>query len=189
MSAGESITVSSTGGQKAGNLERYDLIPPEPLRQLAEHCGRGALKYEDHNWAKGYEWGKSFAALNRHLWQFWAGEDIDEETGSNHMVAVAWHAFALLQFMQDHPDFDTRPTAPRDTRPTTPKSVPDRVNDLTADEAYRLYEWDFGDLRFRYRNRWELTAQSNLKYGPSTVWQPAMVCQTRFSHGEYVRVQ
>lgn len=108
MSANETMNVSSTGARKAGNLERYDLIPPEPLRLLALHYGRGSLKYQDHNWARGYDWGLSFAALNRHLWQFWAGEDIDPETGSPHMAAVAWHAFSLLQFAIDHPDFDSR---------------------------------------------------------------------------------
>lgn len=108
MSKDEVVHTSSTGAQKAGNLERYDLIPAEPLRLLALHYGRGSLKYADHNWARGYDWGLSFAALNRHLWQFWAGEDIDPETGSPHMAAVAWHAFSLLQFAIDHPDFDSR---------------------------------------------------------------------------------
>ncbi|AEK09995.1 hypothetical protein FDH96_gp084 [Mycobacterium phage Rey] len=108
MSAGEVITTSSTGAQKAGNLERFDLIPVEALRELAEHFGRGALKYADRNWEKGYEWGKSYAALCRHLTQFWAGEDIDPETGSKHIIAVAWHAFVLATFMDRYPEFDDR---------------------------------------------------------------------------------
>ena len=109
MSKGEEITTSATGAQKAGNLERYDLIPSEPLRLLAEHYGRGARKYKDRNWELGYEWSKSFAALNRHLWQFWNGEDIDAETGSPHIIAVAWHAFALAEWFSTHPEFDNRP--------------------------------------------------------------------------------
>ena len=108
MSANETMNVSPTGAQKAGNLERYDLLPAEPLRMLAEHYGRGALKYSDDNYRKGYDWRLSYAALNRHLWQFWAGEDIDAETGSPHLVAVAWHAFTLLEFIETHPEFDTR---------------------------------------------------------------------------------
>jgi hypothetical protein len=111
LSKGETIKTSSTGAQKAGNLERYDLIPAEPLRKLAEHYGRGAQKYADRNWEKGYDWSQSFAALNRHLWQFWAGEDIDPETGSPHMVAVAWHAFALVEYMDTYPEFDNRPSS------------------------------------------------------------------------------
>lgn len=27
-----------------------------------------------------------------------------------HMAAVAWHAFALLEFMETHRDFDNRPS-------------------------------------------------------------------------------
>jgi hypothetical protein len=106
---GEVRAVSSTGGEKAVKLARYDLIPAKPLRSLAEHFGRGARKYEDNNWRRGYEWSKSFAALNRHLWQWWDGEDIDAETGSSHLVAVAWHAFALLEYSETHKEFDDRP--------------------------------------------------------------------------------
>ncbi|ASR86796.1 hypothetical protein SEA_FINDLEY_56 [Mycobacterium phage Findley] len=88
--------------------ERYDRIPAEPLRMLAEHYGRGARKYADDNWRRGYDWRLSFAALNRHLWQWWAGEEIDAETGSPHLIAVAWHAFTLAEFVEIHPEFDTR---------------------------------------------------------------------------------
>ena len=108
MSTDETIETSATGGQKAGNDERYDLIPVEPLRLLAKHYGVGAKKYDDDNWRKGYDWRKSYAALSRHLNQFWAGEDIDKETGSPHIIAVAWHAFTLSEFMATHPEFDTR---------------------------------------------------------------------------------
>lgn len=98
-----------TGAEKGTKLARYDLIPAEPLRLLAEHYGRGARKYADRNWEKGYEWSKSFAALCRHLWAFWAGEDIDAETGSPHLVAVAWHALAMLEYTRTHPELDDRP--------------------------------------------------------------------------------
>lgn len=106
---GEEIrTVSSTGGEKGVKLERYDLIPTPALAVLARHYGVGAQKYAEHNWRKGYEWSKSYAALQRHANAFWNGEDIDEETGSSHMAAVAFHAFALLTFIEEQPDFDDR---------------------------------------------------------------------------------
>lgn len=98
-----------TGGEKGQKLARYDLIPAGPLRLLAEHFGRGARKYEDRNWERGYAWSLTFAALNRHLWAWWGGEDIDAETGSPHLAAVAWHAFALLEFAETHPELDDRP--------------------------------------------------------------------------------
>lgn len=132
----EERTTSSTGGQKGVKLARFDLIPVGPLRELAEHYGKGARKYDNHQWRQGYEWGKSYAALLRHLTDFWSGKDYDvcsndpdgcsfvdsdgnpfepaepdtcyNHTGSHHMVAVAWHAFGLLEFKDVHPDHDDR---------------------------------------------------------------------------------
>lgn len=106
---GETRSVSATGGEKGVKLARYDLIPTEPLRQLAEHYGKGAQKYEDRNYERGYEWSKSYAALQRHANAFWSGETWDPETGSNHMVAVAWHALALVLFCEKQPGYDDRP--------------------------------------------------------------------------------
>ena len=98
-----------TGGIKGSKNARFDLIPAEPLWALAEHYGKGLAKYGIRNWEKGYDWGLSFSALQRHAWAFWNGEDIDDETGSHHLTAVAWHAFALLEWMQTHPEKDDRP--------------------------------------------------------------------------------
>lgn len=110
--SGEVRTTSSTGGQKGVKPQRFDLIPPVPLTRLSELYGNGAAKYADHNWAKGYEWSKSFGALMRHAWQFWNGEDIDDEMGLPHMTAVAWHAFSLVHFLENpekYAQFDNRP--------------------------------------------------------------------------------
>lgn len=100
---------SKTGGQKGQKTARYDLIPAYPLLEIAKMYGKGAEKYDDRNWEKGYPWSLSFAALNRHLWQFWMGEYIDQETGQPHLSAVAFHAMALMEFHRTHPEFDDRP--------------------------------------------------------------------------------
>ena len=92
------IVDPTTGGQKGSKLARFSLLPPEFIWALAEHYGKGALKYEDRNWQKGYRWGLSVDALQRHLHQWLMGEDNDAETGSNHLIAVAWHACALFIF-------------------------------------------------------------------------------------------
>lgn len=115
MSDNETIHISATGGKKAGNLERYDLIPTEPWRMLAKHFGVGSLKYDDDNWRKGYDWRLSYAALQRHINQFWAGEDIDDETGSPHVIAAAWHCVVLAWFMEHRREFDTRSEATEKT--------------------------------------------------------------------------
>lgn len=104
----EILTTSSTGGQKGVKEARFDLIPAEALHLVAEHYGKGAKKYTEHNWRKGFEWSKSYAALQRHLNAFWAGEDLDPETGSPHLAAVVFHALTLLTFMVEQPGFDDR---------------------------------------------------------------------------------
>ncbi len=135
--AKEIRSTSSTGGQKGTKNERFDLIPTGPLTELANHFGSGAKKYKDHQWRQGYEWSKSYAAIQRHLNAFWGGEDLDicppdgdgcsfvthegepfedyvegvscyNHTGNHHMAAVAWHAFALLEFKERFPEHDDR---------------------------------------------------------------------------------
>lgn len=98
VAAGEVRTVSDTGGEKGTKAQRYDLLPGEALDIIAEHYAVGAEKYAAHNWRRGYEWSKAFAAMMRHAWLFWRGEDNDKETGTPHMAAVAFHAMSLLTF-------------------------------------------------------------------------------------------
>lgn len=108
MHDGEVRVTSSTGGQKGTKPARFDLLPPRALTTVAELYGKGAEKYDDHNWRKGYDWSLSFAAMMRHAWAFWGGEDIDPETGLPHMASVAFHALGLLEFMVEQPEFDDR---------------------------------------------------------------------------------
>jgi len=103
------IKNTATGGEKGSKLARFDLVPVGPLTKLAEHYGRGAEKYEDRNWERGIDWSLSYAALMRHVVAWWGGEDCDEDTGSTHMAAVAWHAFALMEYATTHPELDNRP--------------------------------------------------------------------------------
>jgi len=88
----------TTGGQKGSKLAKFSLIPPEAMWELAEHYGKGCVKYESRNWEKGYAWSLTVDALQRHLNQWLRGESRDKETGSHHLIAVAWHAFALFTF-------------------------------------------------------------------------------------------
>lgn len=82
-----------TGAQRDSQDDkpRYDLIPVEPLRRLAELYARGARKYSDDNFKKGMPYRRVYASLFRHLMQ-WASGDAQED----HLAAVAWNAFALM---------------------------------------------------------------------------------------------
>lgn len=94
----EEYVTSSTGGVKGKKKARFSLMPGKVLWALAEHFGVGAEKYDDRNWEKGYDWSLSFDALMRHAWAWWEGEDVDEETGSSHLMGVIFHAVALAFF-------------------------------------------------------------------------------------------
>jgi hypothetical protein len=108
---GEQMVVDpETGGAKGSKLARFDLLPYDALLLVAEHFGKGASKYQDRNWERGYDWGLSMAALQRHLAAFWSGEDVDEETGSFHLQAVVFHALALLTFQIRDLGTDSRGT-------------------------------------------------------------------------------
>lgn len=95
-----------------GEKLRFDLIPAYPLETLADVYTRGAIKYEDRNWEKGMKWSRIFAAIMRHLWAFWRGEDIDKESGQPHVAHAAWGCFALLEYMRVKREFDDRPNKP-----------------------------------------------------------------------------
>ena len=87
---------------------RYDLIPPEFMEALAHHFRVGALKYADRNWEKGMSWGICFSSLMNHAWKWMRGEEVDQETGSHHMIAVAWNAMAIYIYYKRGIGTDTR---------------------------------------------------------------------------------
>jgi hypothetical protein len=107
------VTDPTTGGQKGKKLAQLSLIPTGPLLQLAEHYGRGAAKYSPHQWRRGVAWSLCYDAMMRHALAFWGGEELDPETGSPHLAAVAWHAFALLHFCDAYRAGDDRPAHPQ----------------------------------------------------------------------------
>ena len=109
LKGGEVRVTSSSGGQKGMKPARFDLLPWDALWTVAELYAKGAEKYEDRNWERGYDWSLSFASLIRHATQFWRGEDNDEETGLPHLASVVFHALALMRFMREHDEFDNRP--------------------------------------------------------------------------------
>jgi hypothetical protein len=110
------VVDAKTGGEKGQKLERFDLIPVEPWRALAELYGAGSKKYADDNWRRGYAWRLSIGALQRHLAAWLSGKSYDTadgtkggpidvdaagkaiHTGSHHLISVAWHCFALFIF-------------------------------------------------------------------------------------------
>jgi hypothetical protein len=92
----ESGAVRSTDS----NDVRYDLIPPEALRRLAERFARGSKKYGDDNWKKGFPIGNILNHLQNHL-EKWKLEGCltDDNLG-----AAMWGIVALMWYEKHKPE-------------------------------------------------------------------------------------
>lgn len=73
---------------------RYDLLPPDSLARVVAVLTYGAEKYAPHNWRKGIEHSRLYAAAVRHLEAWRRGEQIDGESGQYHLA----HAICCLLF-------------------------------------------------------------------------------------------
>ncbi len=92
------VVDAKTGGEKGVKIDRYDLVPEEFEQALAIHYGKGAQKYADRNWERGYQWGFSWRSVRSHMNQFRSGERYDQETGTHHLICAIWHLIALYIF-------------------------------------------------------------------------------------------
>lgn len=88
---------------------RYDLLPPESLEQLVAVLTYGAKKYGDRNWEQGLKYSRVFAAVQRHLWAWYSGEDTDAESGINHLAhAMCGIAFLIAYTKREMVHYDDR---------------------------------------------------------------------------------
>ena len=77
---------------------RLELVPWAAISDIAEVLTFGAAKYDANNWCRGARWGRYFAALLRHLFAWWRGEEFDPETGLSHLA----HAGCCLMFLMEY---------------------------------------------------------------------------------------
>ena len=74
------------------------LVPPSALYAMAEAFKVGGEKYGPYNWREAsISSSVYYAAALRHLTAWWDGEDLDPETGNEHI----WHAMACLALLVD----------------------------------------------------------------------------------------
>jgi len=90
----------ATKGRKfdGGKLE-YGLLPPLALEETVKVLTFGAQKYARDNWqivpdAKR----RYFDAVQRHMWAWKQGEQMDPESGIHHLA----HAMCGLMFLYEH---------------------------------------------------------------------------------------
>ena len=81
-----------------GKLE-YGLLPPLALEETVKVLTFGAQKYERDNWQRVPDSKRRyFDALQRHVWAWKQGEQIDQESGLPHLA----HAMCCLMFLYEH---------------------------------------------------------------------------------------
>lgn len=75
---------------------RFDLLPQEALEGAARVLMFGATKYDENNWRKGIQYRRVWNGIQRHLWAWLRREDLDLESGINHLH----HAACGVMFLQ-----------------------------------------------------------------------------------------
>jgi hypothetical protein len=76
---------------------RYDLIPPEALKQVAAAFTFGSLKYEPENW-KNLTEQDAVASIMRHVEAHRSGQLIDPDSGVAHLGCVMAQACFVLWY-------------------------------------------------------------------------------------------
>ena len=92
-------TINLPLGRKfdGGKLE-YGLLPPYALQETVKVLTFGAQKYERNNWIHVDDGiRRYFDALQRHVWAWKMGENIDPESGLHHLA----HAMCCLMFLYE----------------------------------------------------------------------------------------
>ena len=91
---------------------RFDLIPFAAIGEIADALAYGAEKYEDNNWCRGTNWGRYFAAMCRHVFAWWSGEDTDSESGYSHLAHAGCCLLFLMEYQRNGWGTDDRFTGP-----------------------------------------------------------------------------
>jgi hypothetical protein len=102
------FTAISGGIKHDESKRRMDLVPTSLVSSVARILEFGARKYGDNNWRKGLKWSRVYAALQRHLADFWEGNDLDSESGLPHLYHAACNIAFLIEFYDKRKDLDDR---------------------------------------------------------------------------------
>ncbi len=100
------VTIGAAGSNYAiqgrkfdNNKLEYGLLPPLALEETVKVLTFGAQKYERDNWQRVPDSKRRyFDALQRHVWAWKQGEQIDQESGLPHLA----HAMCCLMFLYEH---------------------------------------------------------------------------------------
>ncbi len=103
------VWAETQGTRHNAGKRRWGLLPFNALEEVVKVLEVGAIKYGSFNWQKGLSWTETFESLQRHLLKWFNGENVDEESGLNHMAHVATNSLFLLYFVLTGKGRDDRP--------------------------------------------------------------------------------
>ena len=80
---------------------QWSLVDFAALTQMVQVLEFGARKYDVDNWRKGLSYRQCMESCLRHLIAFLEGEDIDPESGLNHLGHAMCNIMFLMSFEND----------------------------------------------------------------------------------------
>lgn len=87
------------------------LVPAEAIEKVAKVLSFGAAKYGENNWRDDGHctpYTRTYSSILRHLSEWSKGEDIDPESGQEHLAHAATQIFILMIHQEEHPKSDDR---------------------------------------------------------------------------------
>ncbi len=93
----EMVIVSKEGAKRSAGVPRFDLVPPEAIRYLAERFTLGAQKYGDTNWKQNMPIRVLFQHGIGHINRLMS-MDFAEDTAKGHIGAILWMGAALAWY-------------------------------------------------------------------------------------------
>jgi len=91
-----------------GGKPPIDLVDQELILEVAKVLDFGAKKYEAHNWKIGIPISRYYSAMQRHMLSWNNGEDLDPESGLNHLSHAACNLMFMLYHTKNSPKLDNR---------------------------------------------------------------------------------
>jgi hypothetical protein len=130
----------AVGSRKAG----ISCVPLNVLAELGAAMTEGALKYGRHNWRGAGVRASIYldAQVGRHLFDWWEGEDVDPDSGINHITKAIAGLVVLRDSMMRGNWVDDRPPRSMPYREELNRKVGE-MHDKHADKA--PHHWTIGD--------------------------------------------
>lgn len=96
------------GRKDDGEKPPLAYIPKAGLYAEGMAFKHGAKKYDAWNYKQGIAITRTLSAAIRHILQFLDGEDVDVESGANHLGCARANLSMALDTLEHHPELDDR---------------------------------------------------------------------------------